>query len=120
MDRNTKNRAALLFERYPELKKAYDLSLGLGQVFKVCTSMKQAFKRLALWSNEVEATGTEAFETVSRSIQSHYLSILNFFINRSCDASAESYNAKIKAFRATSRGVRDINFFLLRLSKIYA
>jgi transposase len=115
-----KNRAALLFERYPELKKAYDLSLGLGQVFKLCTSKEQAFKRLALWYNEVEATGIEAFKTVSRSIQSHYLSILNFFINRSTNASAESFNAKIKAFRATSRGVRDINFFLFRLSKIYA
>jgi transposase len=57
-----KNRAALLFERYPELKKAYDLSLGLGQVFKVCTSKEQAFKRLALWYNEVEATGIEAFK----------------------------------------------------------
>jgi transposase len=115
-----KNRAALLFERYPELKKTYDLSLGLGQVFKLCTSKEQAFKRLALWYNEVEATGIEAFKTVSRSIQSHYLSILKFFINRSTNASAESFNAKIKAFRATSKGVRDINFFLFRLSKIYA
>ncbi|WP_184468094.1 transposase, partial [Pedobacter sp. AK013] len=53
-------------------------------------------------------------------IQSHYLYILNFFINRATNASAESFNAKIKAFRATSRGVRDIKFFLFRLSKIYA
>jgi len=113
-------RAALLFERYPELKRAYDLSLKLGDIFKICTSKEQAFKRLALWYNEVEASGIEAFRTVSRSIQSHYLYILNFFINRSTNASAESFNAKIKAFRATSRGVRDIKFFLFRLSKIYA
>ncbi|MDD4713384.1 MAG: transposase, partial [Bacteroidales bacterium] len=33
---------------------------------------------------------------------------------------AESFNAKVKAFRATQRGVRDISFFLFRLSKIYA
>jgi len=115
-----KTRAALLFERYPELKKAYDLSLGLGHVFKICTSKEQAFKRLALWYNEVENSNIESFRTVSRSIQAHYLSILNFFINRSTNASAESFNAKVKAFRATSRGVRDINFFLFRLSKIYA
>ncbi|THU36808.1 transposase, partial [Niastella caeni] len=30
------------------------------------------------------------------------------------------FNAKIKAFRASARGVRDINFFLFRLHKIYA
>ncbi len=115
-----KCRAVLLFERYPELKRAYDLSLGLGHIFKICTSKEQAFKRLALWYNEVEASGIEAFKTVSRSIQAHYLSILNFFMNRSTNAAAESFNAKVKAFRATSRGVRDIKFFLFRLSKIYA
>lgn len=115
-----KNRAELLFERYPELKKAYKLSLRLGEIFKICKSKEQAFKRLALWYNDVEDSGIEAFRTVSRSIQSHYLSILNFFTNRSTNASAESFNAKVKAFRATSRGVRDVKFFLFRLSKIYA
>jgi transposase len=115
-----KNRAELLFERYPELKKAYKLSLRLGEIFKVCKSKEQAFKRLALWYNDVEDAAIEAFRTVSRSIQAHYLSILNFFTNRSTNASAESFNAKVKAFRATSRGVRDVKFFLFRLSKIYA
>ena len=115
-----KNRAELLFERYPELKKAYKLSLRLGEIFKVCKSKEQAFKRLALWYNDVEDSNIEAFRTVSRSIQAHYLSILNFFTNRSTNASAESFNAKVKAFRATFRGVRDVKFFLFRLSKIYA
>ena len=115
-----KHRAELLFERYPELKKAYSLSLGLGNIFRICTTKEQAFKRLALWYNEVEDSRIEAFRTVSRSVQAHYLSILNFFLNRSTIASAESFNAKVKAFRATSRGVRDIKFFLFRLSKIYA
>lgn len=115
-----KKRADLLFERYPELKKAYELSLRLGDIFKVCKSKEQAFKRLAIWYNEVDSSGIESFSSVARSVQAHYLSILNFFINRSTNASAESFNAKVKAFRATSRGVRDINFFLFRLSKIYA
>ncbi|WP_367867563.1 transposase [Pedobacter sp. WC2423] len=38
------NRAELLFERYPELKKAYKLSLRLGEIFKVCKSKEQALK----------------------------------------------------------------------------
>jgi hypothetical protein len=36
------------------------------------------------------------------------------------NASAESFNAKLKAFRATQRGVTDIAFFLFRVAKIYA
>ncbi|WP_397446133.1 transposase [Polaribacter sp. R77954] len=34
----------------------------------------------------------------------HYQNILNYFDNRSTNASAESFNAKIKAFRAQFRG----------------
>jgi len=115
-----KQRAELLFERYPVIKQAYNLSLNLGEIFKKCKSKEHAFKHLAIWHNQVEDCGIDAFKTVGRSIQAHYLSILNFFINRSTNASAESFNAKIKAFRATSRGVRDVKFFLFRLSKIYA
>ena len=115
-----KHRAELLFDRYPKLKKAYQISLKLGDIFKLCRSKQQAFKQMALWYNVVEDCGIDAFNTVARSIKANYPSILNFFINRSTNASAESFNAKVKAFRATSRGVRDVKFFLFRLSKIYA
>ncbi|WP_429413466.1 transposase [Roseimarinus sediminis] len=50
----------------------------------------------------------------------NYTTILNYFINRITNASAESFNAKIKAFRSQFRGVRNIPFFLYRLAKIYA
>lgn len=115
-----KERADLLFPRYPLLYQAYNLSIRLGNIFTSCKDKKQAFKRLAIWYNDVEAAGIDAFKTVSRSVQTHYESILNFFDNRSTNASAESFNAKVKAFRATSRGVRDTTFFLFRLAKIYA
>ena len=115
-----KQRADLLFTRYPELQKGFSLSIRLGDIYRTCTSKEQAFKKLALWYNEVDASAMDSFRTVVRSIQTHYLSILNFFNNRSTNASAESFNAKLKAFRATSRGVRDVQFFLFRLSKIYA
>jgi len=115
-----KERADLLFPRYPLLLKAWQLSTRLGNIFSSCQDKTQAFKRLALWYNEVEASCIESFRTVARSVQSHYEYILNFFDRRSTNASAESFNAKIKAFRASSRGVRDTSFFLFRLANIYA
>lgn len=115
-----KQRADLLFTRYPLLHKAYVLANRLGEIYRYCKCKEEAFKKLALWYNDVEASGIDSFRTVARSIQMHYLDILNFFTNRSTNASAESFNAKVKAFRATSRGVRDVEFFLFRLSKIYA
>lgn len=115
-----KERAGLLFDKYPLLAKAYYLSIGLGVIYSTSKTKEQAFKKLALWYNDVEDSGIESFGTVSRSVHQHYPSILNYFDNGSTNASAESFNAKLKAFRATSRGVRDLDFFLFRISKIYA
>ena len=53
-------------------------------------------------------------------IKINYDSILNYFDNRSTNASAESFNAKIKAFRNQFRGVRKVDFFLFRLTKLFA
>uniref|UniRef100_UPI0026E96C0E transposase n=1 Tax=Phocaeicola plebeius TaxID=310297 RepID=UPI0026E96C0E len=50
----------------------------------------------------------------------YYLEIINFFEKRSTNAASESFNAKIKNFRAQFRGVKDKAFFLYRLTKIYA
>jgi transposase len=113
-------RSKLLFEHYPLIEHAYRLANGLGTIFRTGKTKEQAFKKLALWYNEVEDCRFDSFKTVARSIQTHYLDILNFFNNRSTNASAESFNAKIKAFRSSSRGVRDIPFFLFRLTKLYA
>ncbi|MEG0807903.1 MAG: transposase, partial [Alistipes sp.] len=60
------------------------------------------------------------FRSVIDTMQNNYATILNYFDHRSTNASAESFNAKIKAFRAQFRGVRDIPFFIFRLAKIFA
>ena len=75
---------------------------------------------LAKWFNKVPESQFKSFNTIAATIYEHCEQILNFFINRSTNASAESFNAKIKAFRTSLRGVTDINFFLFRLSNIYA
>lgn len=114
------HRAEILFKYYPLLEQAYDLSLQLGKIFHTTKDKGVAFTKLAGWYNQVEKAGFKSFNTVARSIQAHYLTILNYFNNRSTNASAESFNAKIKAFRGAFRGVKNISFFLFRLSNIYA
>ena len=76
--------------------------------------------KLAQWYNQVENQGFKSFNTISKTIQIHYDNIWNYFDNRSTNAAAESYNAKIKEFRNQFRGVRDVKFFLYRLTKLYA
>ncbi|MCW3789899.1 transposase [Marinilabiliaceae bacterium AAT] len=45
---------------------------------------------------------------------------MNYFNNRSTNAAAESFNAKIKEFRRQFRGASDVKFFLFRLTKFFA
>ena len=108
------HRAEILFHHYPDLKKAYKLSRSLARIYQTSKLKGVALTKLAQWYNEVEKAGFKSFNTVSKTIQNHYISILNFFNNRSTNASAESFNAKIKAFRAQFRGVSNIEFFLFR------
>jgi len=113
------HRAEILFERYPRLEQAYELAQKLGRIYQSVKDKGVGFTKLAQWYDQVEKAGFKSFNTVSRTIQLHYETILNFFERRSTNAAAESFNAKIKAFRAQFRGVRNIPFFLYRLSKIY-
>ena len=113
-------RAKLLFELYPDIEKAYKLSQELSAVFENTTDKTSGRTRLAQWHEKVRKSGFKSFNTISRTITNHYETILNYFDNRSTNASAESFNAKIKAFRSQLRGVTNIGFFLFRLTQIYA
>jgi len=114
------HRAEILFDRYPRLEQAYELAQQLGRIYQSVKDKGVGFTKLAQWYDQVEKAGFKSFNTVARSIQQHYQTILNFFERRSTNAAAESFNAKIKAFRSQFRGVRNIPFFLYRLCKIYA
>lgn len=115
-----RHRAELLFNKYPDIEQAYNLAMELGRIYHTTKEKGIAFTRLAQWYNKIEENGNKTFRTIAKSIYEHYPTILNYFDNRSTNASAESFNAKIKAFRASFRGVRDVSFFLFRLSNIYA
>lgn len=78
------------------------------------------YKELARWYNNVEAAGFYSFNTIAATFYEHPEHILNFYNNRAINAAAESFNSKIKFFRAELHGVIDVPFFLFRLSKLYA
>ena len=114
-----KHRAKILFELYPDIKKAYSLTHSLRMIFSKNSIKDAARLSLARWYNEVAESKFKSFNTISATVYEHHEEILNFFINRSTNASAESFNAKIKAFRASLRGVTDMKFFLFRVAIIW-
>lgn len=119
-EESQKHRAELLFSMFPKLKEAHQLGVELSDIFTKYKDKKLAFTKLGLWHNKVEHSGISSFESVARSIAANHPNILHYFDNKSTNASAESFNAKLKAFRAIFRGVRDTTFFLYRVMKLYA
>lgn len=117
---NQTQRAEILFAEYPDLQKAYHLSDGLRKIYNQNIQKSVAMLKLAHWFKEVEQSGFKSFSVLMKTIMNHYNDILNYFEQRSTNASAESFNAKIKNFRLQLRGVRDKAFFLFRLSEIFA
>lgn len=116
---NQSKRAALLFAKYPTLKQAYDLTVTFRNIYKNL-SKEKAIAQFMKWKKDVEKSTIQEFNTALNSIEYHLENILNFFNNRSTNANAESFNSKIKGFRANLRGVTDVKFFLFRLEKLFA
>ncbi|WP_193844364.1 transposase [Flavobacterium kingsejongi] len=112
-------RAQLLFSLYPDIKKAYSLTQQLRGIYNNHNNKHVAMTKLAHWYRNVEESGFKNFNILLNTITVNYQSILNYFDNRSTNASAESFNAKVKAFRSQFRGVRKVDFFLFRLSNLF-
>ena len=116
---NQKRRAMILFEKYPLLKQAYNLTIEFRNIYKNA-SKEKAQDHFLDWKHKVNELKIEEFNTVTNSLEHHLPNILNFFDKRNTNANAESFNSKIKAFRANLRGVTDVSFFLFRLEKLFA
>ena len=115
-----KQRAAILFEEYPDIKTAYGLCHSLRMIFSKNTVKDAARLSMARWYNKVEEASIKSFNIIAATFYEHYDEILNFYNNRASNAMAESFNAKIKLFRANLRGVVDRKFFLFRIANLFA
>ncbi len=115
-----KQRAVILFKEYPDIQRAYGLCHSLRMIFSKNTVKDAARLAMARWYNKVEEARLHSFNVIAATFYEHYDEIINFYNNRSSNAIAESFNAKIKLFRANLRGVADKKFFLFRIAKLYA
>jgi transposase len=116
---NQKQRADILFKKYPELHKAYKHTLEFRNIYEECSKIK-AQERFEKWIEDTFKNELKTFYTSANTVKANFKNILNFFNHRNTNANAESFNAKIKLFRANLRGVTDTTFFLFRLHKLFA
>ena len=117
--KNQDERAKLLFKLYPNIETAYKHSMEFRNIYKLAirTDVKEKMEQ---WIEKTKTLPFDHFNTAANSIKYHLETIVHFFNNRNTNANAESFNSKIKLFRANLRGVTDIQFFLFRLEKLFA
>lgn len=116
---NQKQRAEILFDNYPLLKTAYHEVLAFRNIYEQ-QNIDKAQLKFEAWIKKIQDKEMKPFYTVANTVNNNLENILNFFRNRHTNANAESFNSKIKLFRANQRGVKDTKFFLFRLHKLFA
>ena len=115
-----KKRAKILFKEFPDLESLYNLMMMFRNIYEKSITKKEAKAEYLKWYKKVEEKRFKVFNTAMNSIKNHEENILNFFEERRTNSLAETFNSKIKAFRSAFRGVRDLSFFLYRVSLIFA
>lgn len=116
----TKERMRILFDEEPKLKEAYDIVNCLRSIFRSKTLDKESARvKLHDWYDTATRCSLREIKSARDAIKSREDEVLNYFINHSTNAGAESLNSKIKSFRSQLRGVSDYDFFMYRLYKIF-
>ena len=91
----------------------------LRSLFKSNITPEADKPKLDEWCKDVGKSLIRELISVRDTIRQKETEILNYFTNRSTNASAESLNSKIKGFRAQLRGVQDLPFFMYRLVVLF-
>ena len=117
--KSQKRRVKILFSLYPKLEEAYNLINSLRAIFRNDQLDKESAKvKFKKWYDKVAECTLREVKSVRDTIKFYEDEILNYFIERQTNATAESLNSKIKCFRAQVKGVSDIPFFMYRLSTV--
>ena len=115
-----KERANVLFGKYPKIKEAYSLLCSLRSILRDTTLNKETAKsKLHEWYDKAAASTLREVKAARNTIKLKEDQVLNYFVERSTNASAESFNPKVKNFRAQLHGVLDVKFFMYRLCCIF-
>ncbi len=116
------SRAHALFEEFPEIEQAYNLSIQFRDWYSrknISKSKHDIERELFQWYQDVETSGLKELMNFSSTVERNEDCILNFFYQGGAtNAMAENRNGKIKKFINSNQGIRDRDFFFFRL-KVY-
>jgi transposase len=115
-------RADILFENYPEIKKAYYNILSFRKLLdkENVNRLYDMSKRWYEWFFQVEKDKVSEILSFAASVERHEEKIKNYLLTGKTNAAAENMNSKLQRFITANYGTRDIDFFLFRTAKYFS
>ncbi len=116
-----KERARILFEKYPEIERAYKLICTFRSFYSIKIGSKnKAIKALRNWFGRVQIQDIEEISNFSSMVERHYTEIMNYFNEGRTNAYAEGLNSKLERIIQTNMGIKDRNFFHYRIKNYFS
>ena len=115
-------RANLLFEIYPEIKKAYYNILMFRDLLdkKNINRLHDMDKRWNKWFFQVDEDNIPEIVSFAALVERHEQKIKNYLLTGKTNAAAENMNSKLQRFITANYGTRDLDFFLFRIAKYFS
>ena len=115
-------RANILFENYPEIKKAYYNTVTFRKLLdkKNINKLHTMDKQWNEWSFQVDEDNVPEMTSFAALVERHEEKIKNYLLTGKTNAAAENMNSKLQRFITANYGTRDIDFFLFRAAKYFS
>ena len=104
-----------IFKKAPNLKKAFQLSRKLTNIFNSHISIKKAEILINSWMGEVEASKLTCYNKFLKTLRKYKTEITNYFKSRNNSGFVEGINNKIKVMKRRCYGISNIKHFFQRV-----
>ncbi len=117
-DRNEHQRLEDALQLNASLSTAYYLKEDLRQIWEQ-TGKREAGKFLTDWCKRALASGIQVLKTMAGTLLKHRRGILNWYTYRISTGPLEGTNNKIKTLKRQAYGIRDREYFTLKLYALH-
>ncbi|MFN0086322.1 MAG: ISL3 family transposase [Blastocatellia bacterium] len=115
LEKEEKERLALLFECAPDLKQAYELREELTAIFETEHSKESGQGAIEDWQERVRRSGLRCFDSFLKTLGNWMNEITNYFVSRLTSGFVEGFNNKIKVLKRRCYGITNITHLFQRI-----
>jgi transposase len=106
----------ILFKHSEKLKKVYELSNDLTDIFETQTTRNGGIRRLKNWIRSVQNNDITSFNTFVKTLSKRMKEIANYFVKRESSGFVEGLNNRIKVLKRRCYGIVDRVYLFRRIS----